>query len=427
MSIVLDGTTGITTPGLTNTGTETIVNLTTTGNTILGDASTDTLNVGNGGLVKDASGNVGVGTSSPSSKFQVAGDVRINTVGTATTGLPIYAKQTNNDQRGIWTESATTDSNGRFYCDNSVVGIAASYSTTGSYLPITFTTSATERMRIDSSGNVGIGRTPSAFVAGSKGLQVGTYTSIIEATGGDSNITSNSYLSAASTYSSIITAAASRYMLDFGSHRWLVAPSVSAGSVQTFTTAMTLDSSGNLLVGSGNASLTVGEGFKVFYNSGTNPYVGAVMSSSTNSQTNYHLYSTGASAYRFYVGLAGTVFATNTTITGISDERLKENIRDLDDGLTSVMALKPRKFDWKEGKGANTKNARGFIAQEFETVFPDMIEQWKDPAPEGEEPYKAVNANLIPTLVKAIQEQQALITTLTDRITALEAPTGTQA
>lgn len=58
MAITLDGTLGITTPGLTNTGTETLVNLTTTGNTTLGDASTDTLNVGNGGLVKDASGNV---------------------------------------------------------------------------------------------------------------------------------------------------------------------------------------------------------------------------------------------------------------------------------------------------------------------------------------------------------------------------------
>ena len=60
MSIELNGTTGITTPGLTNTGTETIVNLTTTGNTILGNASTDTLNVGNGDLIKDASGNLAV-------------------------------------------------------------------------------------------------------------------------------------------------------------------------------------------------------------------------------------------------------------------------------------------------------------------------------------------------------------------------------
>jgi hypothetical protein len=49
MAIVLDGTNGIT----------------TSGNNTLGDASTDTLNVGNGGLVKDASGFVGIGTASP--------------------------------------------------------------------------------------------------------------------------------------------------------------------------------------------------------------------------------------------------------------------------------------------------------------------------------------------------------------------------
>ena len=129
--------------------------------------------------------------------------------------------------------------------------------------------------------------------------------------------------------------------------------------------------------------------------------------SSTNSFTGFSIYSTGAAANRFYVGYGGTVYATSTTIAGISDQRLKENIRDLDEGLDTVMALKPRKFDWKEGKGADIKNARGFIAQEFETVFPDMIEEWLDPAPEGEEPYKAVNANLIPTLVKAIQELKA--------------------
>ena len=56
MAITLDGNLGITTPAETVQGA-----LTTTGNTILGDASTDTLNVGNGGLVKDASGNVGIG------------------------------------------------------------------------------------------------------------------------------------------------------------------------------------------------------------------------------------------------------------------------------------------------------------------------------------------------------------------------------
>ena len=84
MSILLDGTGGVTTPGVVNTAGETIATtlsvtgatnlsaLTTTGNTILGDASTDTLNVGNGGLVKDASGNVGIGTASPASKLHVS-------------------------------------------------------------------------------------------------------------------------------------------------------------------------------------------------------------------------------------------------------------------------------------------------------------------------------------------------------------------
>jgi hypothetical protein len=47
----------------TFTGTQTFGAITTTGNTILGDASTDTLNVGNGGLIKDASGNLGVGVT----------------------------------------------------------------------------------------------------------------------------------------------------------------------------------------------------------------------------------------------------------------------------------------------------------------------------------------------------------------------------
>lgn len=162
-----------------------------------------------------------------------------------------------------------------------------------------------------------------------------------------------------------------------------------------------IDSSGNLRIVRSSGDTTVGS---TLYADGT---VTCARSSSSNSDLNLYVYSTGAAAARFYVGMAGTVYATSTTITGISDVRLKENIRDLDDGLASIMALKPRKFDWKAGKGKDIKDDRGFIAQEFEQVFPDMIDEWSDPAPEGEEPYKAVNANLIPTLVKAIQELKA--------------------
>jgi len=112
--------------------------------------------------------------------------------------------------------------------------------------------------------------------------------------------------------------------------------------------------------------------------------------------------------------MGGTVFATNTTISAISDARFKENVQDIDVGLGAILALKPRKFDWKDGKGKNIKGDRGFIAQEFETVFPNLIDEWKDKAPEGEAPYKSVRQDLIPVLVKAIQE-------LTARVEALEA------
>ncbi len=150
--------------------------------------------------------------------------------------------------------------------------------------------------------------------------------------------------------------------------------------------------------------------------------VWSTMSASTDGGGSaWLLYSTGASANRFYVGLGGTVYATNTTISAISDQRFKENIQDLDVGLDKIMALKPRKFDWKAGKGKDIKGDRGFIAQEFEQVFPDLIDEWKDPAPEGEAPYKSVRQDLIPVLVKAMQEQQALITDLRARVAALEA------
>lgn len=49
-----------------------ITDLATTGNTVLGNASTDTLDVGNGGLIKDASGNVGLGTSTPTAGLELA-------------------------------------------------------------------------------------------------------------------------------------------------------------------------------------------------------------------------------------------------------------------------------------------------------------------------------------------------------------------
>ena len=170
---------------------------------------------------------------------------------------------------------------------------------------------------------------------------------------------------------------------------------------------MRIDASGNLLVGTTDSGSTSGNGFKITSGSGNADAISVVTGASTNAGlTTYQLYSTGAGAYRFYVGASGTIFATSTVITAISDQRLKENVRDIDTGLDAIMALKPRRFDWKEGKGQDKKDVAGFIAQEFEDVFPECVSTSKAGA-DGIE-YKNINhETLIPTLVKAIQELKA--------------------
>ena len=187
------------------------------------------------------------------------------------------------------------------------------------------------------------------------------------------------------------------------------------------TEAMRIDATQNLLVGATASGVSNG-GMQLLPagNGASIPLIASSGNSASDSAVTMAVYSTSASQYQFYVGYAGTVFARSVVISALSDERLKENIVDLDVGLDKIMALKPRKFDWKEGQGTNKKNVRGFIAQELEEVFPDLIDEWRDPAPEGEEPYRSVRQDLMPVLVKAMQEQQALITSLTARIEALE-------
>jgi len=82
------------------------------------------------------------------------------------------------------------------------------------------------------------------------------------------------------------------------------------------------------------------------------------------------------------------------------------------------MSLKPRRFDWKEGEGSNTKNVAGFIAQEVETVLPDLIDDFMHDDLDDAKSVKM--GDIVPTLVKAMQEQQTIIERLTARITTLE-------
>ena len=283
---------------------------------------------------------------------------------------------------------------------------------TGIYYPAadTFavTTGGTERYRVDSAGNCGIGVTPSAWASGAKALQISSFVHIAQQSNGSSNVGFACYESPANAFTYSTTGdSPTLYSQLNGQHKFYTAASGTTGNAITFTQAMTLDASGNLLVGT-----TTNGGNGVSIRPSTAAPNVVLVGSDISGGTAWQLYSTGTSSNRFYVTWGGVVNAVNTTISGISDARLKENVQDIDVGLGAILALKPRKFDWKAGKGKDIKGDRGFIAQEFEQVFPQLVDEWADPAPEGEAPYKSVRQDLIPVLVKAIQELTARVQTL---------------
>jgi hypothetical protein len=106
--------------------------------------------------------------------------------------------------------------------------------------------SLSEKMRLDSSGNLGLGVTPSAWQTGRKVVQVGI--SSLQSVEVNTVIGNNFYSDGASKY--IGTGVAQLYAQEAsGVHAWYTAPSGTAGDAISFTQSMTLDASGNLGVG----------------------------------------------------------------------------------------------------------------------------------------------------------------------------------
>jgi hypothetical protein len=265
-------------------------------------------------------------------------------------------------------------------------------------------------MTLDASGNLGVGNTnPSSFDAFANNLVVGNGSGSegITIYAGSTQSSSLSFAdgTGAASYQGFIQYAHSTDSLGF-----FVNYSGSANA------RMTIDSSGNLLVGTTDNSL--GGRFIVYESSGdvSNFYstdasmagqiiaIRADRNTTNNSFYAIGYYNTGAAAYKFRVADSGNVTNTNNSYGAISDVKLKENIVDASPKLADLMQVKVRNYNLI---GDTTKQL-GVVAQELETVFPAMVDESPDRDGDGNDlgtTTKQVKYSVfVPMLIKALQE-----------------------
>jgi len=465
MTITLDGTLGVTTPAETITGTLAVTGITTvaagsaaapsivstTGTADTGQffPAADTIAYSTAGTERmriDSSGNVGLGTSSP--RF-VSGYTSLGVNGTSGGLIDIFSNGTRigayaGDGAGI------------------VVGSITS-------IPLSFVTTNTERMRITSGGNLGLGTTSPATnpvitvqatgsgpqggmrllsnQTESNGANYEAYGRRSDANGGagfapgvllarvntaPAAITSNMTLgrvgfggSYDGTDANVVygaqiagvssgTYSASSAATDIA---FYTTPSGTAGvptvgsSAAAGTERMRIDSSGNVFMG----TTTQVDGARLSLYGGS--LAGLGFATSQNATTvNMAIDSlgglttrkSGADFWHFGRSSSANCVSSGGSWVNSSDERLKENIVTLPDALNKVCSLRGVSFN----RISSGQPEIGLIAQEVQQVYPDVVEV-------GD--YLGLNYGaLVGALVEAIKDLKTITETLTARITALE-------
>jgi len=466
MSIILDGTTGITTPDLTDSSL-------TSGRVVYAGTS---------------------GNLTGSSAFQFDG---ANVIINATT--PAYFTGTSNLAQISINRSPSTGT--IFNASQSAAFMNIDGASGGSSFQFATASAAntqpSERMRLDGSGNLGLGVTPSAQFSGIKSFQVGSTTNLFD-NGASTKFYHNAYTAASGDETYLTTGYAQGYLMSSnGQHQWYIAASGTAGNTFSFTQPMTLDASGNLGIGTtspttkltisgtsaiittngttntgargldfvysgqsygsllnyaetGETALTAGftssSGYFLTFKTenveraritnsgnllvGTTSQIGSTASRQVIKFDNNNFYglalggsaSGAAGMLNFYnsagteQGYISTTGSGSTTYSTSSDYRLKENIAPMTGALAKVAQLKPVTYTWKQ----DGSSGQGFIAHELQAIVPDCVTREKDAVDaEGNPKYQGVDTSfLVATLTAAIQEQQAIIESLKARLDA---------
>jgi hypothetical protein len=135
------------------------------------------------------------------------------------------------------------------------------------------------------------------------------------------------------------------------------------------------------------------------------------------STSNYAVYGKSISNYAGY--FEGNVYVTgNLTAANFpnsSDARLKENVQSLGYGLPELMRLRPVSWSWIDQ--TQKQLPMGLIAQDVDEVIPELVLRDPDPT----RPLGLNYMGLLPVMIKAMQEQQDIITALKAENTSLDA------
>jgi hypothetical protein len=264
--------------------------------------------------------------------------------------------------------------------------------------------------------NLGIGVTPSALsLSAYKELEIGSIGNGLLSGTNDFISKTNAYYNSGWKYATS-GYQASLYEQNAGQHIWQIASSGTANNAISFITAMTLDNSGNLLVGTTSASVNNSNSIVLGTPTAANLYVNHL--NGVSSGYSYATFGYNGSQIGSIAQSGTTAVAYNTS----SDYRLKENVQNMTGALAKVSQLRPVTYDWIVDKS----QGQGFIAHELQAIVPDCVTGTKDAVDKDGKPvYQGVDTSfLVATLTAAIQELNTLVTEQAAEITALKAKVG---
>jgi hypothetical protein len=301
---------------------------------------------------------LGIGTSSPAYKLDVTGQIfakkdnEVLRLDPVLSTSPVYQRFTNgggNSYIGL------NNSAGGGLLPGSAYELCI---LTESARAILFGTNNATRMTLDSSGNLGLGVTPSAWGSVSRAMQFQNGVSIFSNSSGLGGLGNNVYSNPGTADYYIATGFATRYYQFNGTHVWNTAASGTAGNAISFTQAMSLTAAGTLLVG------------KTSSDNGTN---GAQLSPTTQFFTNTNDYialfnrkgTDGISVYfqkdETNVGNI-SVTTSATAYNTSSDYRLKNITGPITNSGAYIDSLNPVEGTWK----ADGSTFVGLIAHEVQ-------------------------------------------------------------